>query len=179
MASEPAWKQYDGPPPMAIIAGRRYLARFKTEKGDFVVELAVPHVADIVNNFVFLARDGYYDSTAFHKVIEGSFSQGGDPKGDGKGDPGYRISDQFSPHVRHDAPGVLTMANRGPNTNGSQFLIMHTAMPHMDDRNSAFGWVIEGMEVVLGMTLRDPEWDWPPPEGPGDLLYTVEIEEQL
>ena len=91
--------------------------------------------------------------------------------------PGYRFPDEFSPKVRHDEPGVITMANRGPNTNGSQFLIMHRAAPHMDDRNSAFGRVVEGMEVVLNMTPRDLEWDWPPPETAGDLLYTIEIEE--
>ena len=163
----PQLKSYDGPPSMTINPARRYLARFKTEKGDFIVELAAKDVPTIVNNFVFLARDGYYDNTTFHKVVGGFFSQGGDRRGDGRGDPGYRFADEFSPNVRHDASGVITMANRGPNTNGSQFLILHTASPHLDGRNLAFGRVIEGLDVVLSLTPRDLECDWPPPSEPG------------
>ena len=179
MTSEPVpqTKKYDSPPPMTIDPNHKYLATFKTEKGDFVVELAAKDVPTIVNNFVFLARDGYYDNTTFHKVAPGSFSQGGDPRGDGRGDPGYRFADEFSPNVRHDAPGVITMANRGPNFNGSQFIIQHAPTPHLDDRNSAFGRVVEGLDVVMNLTPRDPDWDWPPPEEPGDKLYTIEIQE--
>ena len=174
---EPQSKKYSTQPPMSINPNHQYLAKFKTQKGDFVVKLAAKEVPSIVNNFVFLARDGYYDNTTFHKVVAGAFSQGGDPRGDGYGDPGYRFADEFNANVRHDSPGVITMANRGPNANGSQFIIQHIPTPHLDDRNAAFGRVIEGLDVVLNLTPRDPDWDWPPPEQPGDKLFTVEIQE--
>jgi cyclophilin family peptidyl-prolyl cis-trans isomerase len=122
---------------------------------------------------VFLAREGYYDGTTFHRVIEGFMAQGGDPTGTGTGGPGYSIRDEFHPDLRHDKPGVLSMANRGPNTGGSQFFITHVATPWLDDRHAVFGEVVEGMEVVNTLRERDPQRD----REPGDTIERVEIEE--
>lgn len=172
-----AIKQYPGPPPMVIDPRHRYIARFKTEKGDFTAELTAKQTPLTVNNFVFLARDGYYNDTTFHMVQPGQYAQGGDPQGDGKGSPGYRIGDEFREELRHDAPGVLTAANReAPGTNGGQFIILLSPMPHLDGRNTAFGRVVSGMEVVRSLTPRDSEWGWPDPP-PGDRLLAIEIEE--
>ena len=160
---------------MTIDPDRRYLATFRSERGDFVVELAAKEAPRTVNNFVFLAREGFYDDTTFHRVLPGFMAQGGDPTGTGSGGPGYRFDDEFSPNLRHDGPGILSMANAGPGTNGSQFFIMYGPAPHLDDRHSVFGRVIEGMEVVRILSPRDPSQ---PTSGPGDTLSTVEIEEQ-
>ena len=173
----PKIKQYSGPPPMIIEPRHRYVARFRTEKGAFVAELSAKDAPLTVNNFVFLARDGYYNDTTFHMVQPGQYAQGGDPKGDGKGTPGYRTADEFSDNLRHDAPGVITTANlEAPDTNGSQFIILLSPMPHLDRRNTVFGRVTDGLEVVRSLTPRDSEWGWPDPP-PGDRLITVEIEE--
>jgi cyclophilin family peptidyl-prolyl cis-trans isomerase len=137
------------------------------------VRLFAEEAPETVNNFVFLARDGYFDGTTFHRVIEGFMAQGGDPTGTGTGGPGYSIRDEFHPDLRHDKPGVLSMANRGPNTGGSQFFITHVATPWLDDRHAVFGEVVEGMEIVNALRERDPQQD---PE-PGDRIERVEIEE--
>src|SRR5215207_7331267 len=121
-------KTYDRPPEMALKPGYEYYANFVTERGP-----------EKVSNFVFLARDGYFDGTTFHRVIENFMVQGGDPTGTGTGGPGYRIPDEFHPDLRHDRPGVLSMANAGPNTGGSQFFITHVATPWLDDRHAVFG----------------------------------------
>lgn len=170
-------RQYAAPPEMFIDPDKRYVATFKTEKGDFVVELAAKDAPVTVNNFVFLARDGYYDDTTFHTVNPRLYAQGGDPRGDGKGDPGYRFADEFSDNLCHDTPGIVTMANLGaPNTNGSQFIILFSPMPYLDGRNSAFGKVTKGLDVVRKLSPRDSEWDWPDPP-PGDQLIKIDIEE--
>src|SRR3972149_365137 len=114
---------------MAIDAKKNYRATFHTEKGDFVVELFADRAPKTVNNFVFLAREGFYNGVAFHRVIRDFMAQGGDPTGSGSGGPGYQFADEFHPGLRHDGPGVLSMANAGPNTNGSQFFITHPAPP--------------------------------------------------
>jgi len=149
-------RQYDRAPEMVIDPAKRYMATLTTELGDVVVELYADRAPTTVNNFVVLARDGYYDGTTFHRVIKGFMVQGGDPTGTGRGGPGYTFADEFHPELRHDGPGVLSMANAGPNTNGSQFFITHTATPHLDDRHAVFGRVTDGMDVVLAIPERDP-----------------------
>jgi cyclophilin family peptidyl-prolyl cis-trans isomerase len=161
------------PPSGALDTTKSYTARFRTERGEFVVELAADRAPRTVENFVNLARSGFYDGTTFHRVISGFMAQGGDPTGTGTGGPGYQFSDEFHPELRHDAPGVLSMANAGPGTNGSQFFITFGPTPHLDDRHSVFGKVVEGMEVVRSLRERDPQRDLEP----GDRIETIEISE--
>jgi cyclophilin family peptidyl-prolyl cis-trans isomerase len=149
-------KQYDAAPPMVIDPAKRYNATIATERGDIVVELYADKAPATVNNFVFLARDGYYDGVTFHRVIANFMAQTGDPTGTGRGGPGYKFSDEFEPSLRHDGPGVLSMANAGPGTNGSQFFITHKATPHLDGKHAVFGRVVEGMDVVYSIPERDP-----------------------
>ena len=119
-------KQYDAPPAMQIDPNKNYTATFKTEHGDIVIDLFAKQAPITVNNFVFLAREGFYDNTTFHRVINRFMVQGGDPTGTGRGGPGYRFNDEAGAlALKHDGPGVLSMANAGPNTNGSQFFITH------------------------------------------------------
>jgi cyclophilin family peptidyl-prolyl cis-trans isomerase len=149
-------KQYDAAPPMVIDPAKRYSATIATERGDIVVELYADKAPVTVNNFVFLARDGYYDGVTFHRVIANFMAQTGDPTGTGRGGPGYKFSDEFEPSLRHDGPGVLSMANAGPGTNGSQFFITYKATPHLDGKHAVFGRVVEGMDVVYSIPERDP-----------------------
>jgi len=142
---------------MVIDENKRYIATIGTSAGDIVIELFADKAPRTVNNFVFLARDGYYDGVTFHRVIKGFMAQGGDPTGTGTGGPGYRFDDEFHPALKHDGPGVLSMANAGPGTNGSQFFITYAATPHLDGRHTVFGRVIEGMEVVEAIPERDPQ----------------------
>jgi len=158
---------------MALDPDKDYHANLHTEKGTVRISFFAEEAPETVNNFVFLAREGYFDGTTFHRVIEGFMAQGGDPTGTGAGGPGYSIPDEFHPSLRHDRPGMLSMANRGPNTGGSQFFITHVATPWLDDRHAVFGEVVEGMEVVNAIRERDPQQD---PE-PGDRIERVEIEE--
>ncbi len=150
-------KQYDAPPPMVIDPTKRYVATISTDLGDIVIELFADKAPVTVNNFVFLAREGYYDGVTFHRVIKGFMAQGGDPTGTGTGGPGYRFKDEFHPALRHDSPGILSMANAGPGTNGSQFFITFRDTPHLDDHHTVFGKVIDGMDVVLAIPERDPQ----------------------
>jgi cyclophilin family peptidyl-prolyl cis-trans isomerase len=152
---------------------KSYAARFKTQRGEFTVELYAADAPLSVENFVNLARSGFYDGTTFHRVIPGFMAQGGDPTGTGRGGPGYTFRDEFSPSRRHDGPGVLSMANAGPGTNGSQFFITFGPTPHLDNRHSVFGRVTEGMDVVRSIRERDPDRD----PNPGDAIETIEIEE--
>ena len=147
---------YDAPPPMVIDPGKRYVATISTDLGDIVIELFADKAPNTVNNFVFLAREGYYDGVTFHRVIPDFMAQGGDPTGSGSGGPGYKFADEFHPALKHDGPGILSMANAGPGTNGSQFFITHRETPHLDGRHTVFGRVIEGMDVVLAIPERDP-----------------------
>jgi cyclophilin family peptidyl-prolyl cis-trans isomerase len=153
---------------------KSYAARFKTQRGEFTVELFASDAPLTVENFVNLARSGFYDGTTFHRVIPGFMAQGGDPTGTGRGGPGYTFGDEFSPSRRHDGPGVLSMANAGPGTNGSQFFITFGPTPHLDGRHSVFGRVAEGMEVVRSLRERDPDRD----PNPGDTIEAIEIEER-
>lgn len=149
-------KQYDTAPPMVIDPTKRYVATIATDLGDIVIELFADKAPTTVNNFVFLARDGYYDGVTFHRVIKDFMVQGGDPTGTGSGGPGYKFADEFHAALRHDSPGVLSMANAGPGTNGSQFFITHRETPHLDGRHTVFGRVIDGMDVVFAIPERDP-----------------------
>jgi peptidyl-prolyl cis-trans isomerase B (cyclophilin B) len=166
-------KTYDRPPEMVLDPDKDYHANLVTEKGTIRIRLFAREAPETVNNFVFLAREGYFDGTTFHRVIKGFMAQGGDPTGTGTGGPGYRIRDEYNPDLRHDRPGVLSMANRGPNTGGSQFFITHVATPWLDDRHAVFGEVVEGMEVVNALRERDPQSD----REPGDAIERVQIEE--
>jgi len=131
---------------MTIDVNKQYTAIIETEKGKMVLELFAKDVPVTVNNFVFLAREGFYDGTTFHRVIAGFMAQGGDPTGTGRGGPGYRFDDEFTEH-KHVA-GTLSMANAGPNTNGSQFFITYTPQHGLDGKHSVFGQLIEGMDVL-------------------------------
>jgi cyclophilin family peptidyl-prolyl cis-trans isomerase len=166
-------RTYSNPPEMTLDPNTDYYANITTEKGVIRIRLFAKEAPETANNFVFLARDGYFDETTFHRVIEGFMAQGGDPTGTGTGGPGYRIPDEFHPDLRHDKPGILSMANAGPNTGGSQFFITHVATPWLDDRHAVFGEVVEGMEVVNSIRERDPQRD----RKPGDRIERVEIEE--
>lgn len=164
---------YEGPPEMRLDQSADYHATFHTEKGEIKARLFAGEAPATVNNFVFLARDGYFDGTTFHRVIKNFMVQGGDPTGTGTGGPGYRIPDEFSPRLRHDRPGILSMANAGPDTGGSQFFITYAATPHLDDRHAVFGEVVEGMDTLNAVRERDPQRD----REPGDRIESVEIEE--
>lgn len=166
-------KQWTTPPPMSIDPKKKYEAILHTEKGDIVLELFADKVPNTVNNFVFLAREGFYDGTIFHRVIADFMAQGGDPTGSGRGGPGYRFADEFHPNLKHDKPGILSMANAGPNTNGSQFFITHVPTPWLDNKHSVFGQVVEGMNVLLSISPRDPLR----PEYPGVKVHRVTITE--
>ena len=160
---------------MTIDPEKSYRATIVTEKGDIVLELYAGRVPNTVNNFVFLAREGFYDNTTFHRVLPGFMAQGGDPTGTGMGGPGYTVPDEFDPTLRHDGVGMLSMANSGPNTNGSQFFITYDAAPWLDDRHAVFGRVIEGLDVLQGLTPRDPQQN---PGVPGDMSLAITIKEE-
>ena len=164
-------KRYDEAPAMALTEGATYRAVIKTQRGDITVRLRDDLAPQSVNNFVFLARDGFYDGCTFHRVIPGFVAQGGDPTGSGSGGPGYRIPDELSeePFVA----GTLGMANAGPNTNGSQFYIVLAPAPHLTNRYTLFGTVEEGMDVAQSLTERDPSAGGDLP--PGDTIETIEI----
>jgi cyclophilin family peptidyl-prolyl cis-trans isomerase len=123
-------------------------AHFETSMGKFTVELFEEQVPKTVENFVKLAESNFYNGGIFHRVIDGFMIQGGDPTGTGRGGPGYQFADEFHPQLKHNSEGILSMANAGPNTNGSQFFITLAPTPHLDRRHSVFGKVAEGMDVV-------------------------------
>jgi cyclophilin family peptidyl-prolyl cis-trans isomerase len=164
---------YDAPPAMQIDPETIYVATFETEKGDIVAELFADKAPKTVNSFVFLAREGFFDDTTFHRVIPGFVVQGGDPTGTGTGGPGYRFEDEFHPDLGHDTAGVLSMANAGADTNGSQFFITLAPIPNLDGKHAVFGQVVEGMDVLTAISPRDPRQA----TEPGDTLETVRIEE--
>ena len=157
-------KQYDAPPAMQIDPDAGYRATISTERGDIVLDLSPEHAPKTVNNFVALARDGFYDGLTFHRVISNFMIQGGDPNGTGTGGPGYRFEDETAGNPLKHERGVISMANAGPNTNGSQFFITHGAQPHLDGRHTVFGKVVEGLDVVDAVRQ-------------GDTMQTVTIEE--
>jgi cyclophilin family peptidyl-prolyl cis-trans isomerase len=165
--------QWPRPPEMALDPKKTYTARLKTDKGEIVIKLFADKVPKTVNNFVFLASQGFYDGTIFHRVIANFMVQGGDPTGTGTGGPSYRFADEFDHTLRHDKPGVLSMANAGPGTNGSQFFITHVPTPWLDGKHSIFGQVTQGMDVLLSIPPRDPMRT----QSPSVKLVSVTIEE--
>ena len=149
-------QQWSVPPSMKIDPKKTYSAVIHTEKGDITINLFADKTPKTVNNFVFLTRQGFYNGTIFHRVIADFMAQGGDPTGTGTGGPGYRFPDEFHPSLRHDKPGVLSMANAGPNSNGSRFFITHLATPWLNNKHSVFGQVTGGMNVLFSIPSRDP-----------------------
>lgn len=138
-------------------AGQDYRAVIETTKGRMVLDLFQDAAPLTVNNFVFLARHKFYNGVIFHRVLEGFMAQTGDPTGSGRGGPGYKFADETGNGKRHDSKGTLSMANAGPNTNGSQFFITFTATPHLDGRHTVFGRVVEGLEVLDRLQRIDPQ----------------------
>jgi cyclophilin family peptidyl-prolyl cis-trans isomerase len=165
--------QWDSPPEMMIDTSKKYTAIIETEKGNLVIELFAKDVPVTVNNFVFLAREGYYDGTTFHRVLPDFMAQGGDPTGTGSGGPGYRFEDEFTSHTH--VAGTISMANSGANTNGSQFFITYEPTPWLDGKHSVFGQLLEGMDVLKSLTPRDPSQN---PQFEGDKIIKVTIKEE-
>src|SRR5688572_21474062 len=160
-------------PEQVLEAGKQYRAVVTTNKGTMVLDLFADKTPVTVNNFVFLALNGYYDGIVFHRVLEDFMAQTGDPTGTGTGGPGYQFGDEFDASLRHDSAGTLSMANAGPGTNGSQFFLTFGPTPHLDNKHSVFGRVTEGMEVLRSLRERDPGRD----RNPGDRIDTIEISE--
>ncbi len=149
-------KQWNTPPAMQIDPKKQYKAHMETDKGTMVIELFADKTPLTVNNFVFLSREGYYDGVIFHRVIDNFMVQGGDPTGTGRGGPGYKFADEFHPGLKHDKQGILSMANAGPGTNGSQFFITHGPTPHLNGKHTVFGQVVQGLDVLMSIPARDP-----------------------
>ncbi len=156
-------KTYSAPPPMTIDTSKQYTATIETEKGILILELFAGDVPMTVNNFVFLARDGFYDGLTFWRVIPDFMAQGGCPIGDGTGNPGYQFDDEITDHTH--VTGALSMANSGPNTNGCQFFITYAPQHYLDGNYSVFGQLIEGMDVLESLE-------------PGDVIIRITIEEK-
>jgi cyclophilin family peptidyl-prolyl cis-trans isomerase len=168
-------KTYAAPPPMTIDPAKKYLAAIEMETGGGITIELLPGQAPItVNSFVFLAREGFYDGTTFHRVLEGFMAQGGDPLGSGAGGPGYEFVNEDS-DLTFDKAGVVAMANSGRDTNGSQFFITFGPAEFLNGGYTIFGQVVEGMDVVNGITLRDPDAN---PDFEGDKIKTVTITEE-
>jgi len=156
-------KTYSSPPPMAIDTSKQYTATIETEKGNLVLELFAGDVPMTVNNFVFLAREGFYDGLTFHRVVTNFVVQGGCPNGDGRGGPGYQFSDEITEHTH--VAGAVSMANSGANTNGSQFFITYAPQHHLDGHHSVFGQLVEGTDVLESIQQ-------------GDVMIRVVIDEE-
>ena len=148
-------KQYSSYPEMVVDPKKNYQAQLKTAKGDIVLDLFAAAAPKTVNNFVYLARDKYYDGLTFHRVIQGFMSQGGCPRGDGRGGPGYQFEDETAGNPNRHETGTLSMANAGANTNGSQFFICHAPQPHLDGKHTVFGKVTSGQNVVTSLQNGD------------------------
>ncbi len=160
-------KQYDQSPSIQIDPKKTYTAKLDTTKGAITIDLFVKEAPITVNNFVFLARDGFYDGVSFHRVISDFMIQGGDPTGTGRGGPGYQWNDEAGAlRLKHDSPGILSMANAGPNTNGSQFFITHTPTPHLNGKHAVFGKVADAASQEVVNAIRQ-----------GDVINSVTITE--
>jgi len=150
-----AKKQWHSPPQIQIDVKKHYLASIETSRGTIKLELYPEYAPNTVNNFVFLAREGFYNGVVFHRVIDNFVIQGGDPTGSGRGGPGYRFDDELEGNPLIHETGAISMANAGSNTNGSQFFITHSPQPHLDGRHTVFGKVIEGQDVVTAIRQGD------------------------
>ena len=148
-------KQWSRPPAMQIDPEKRYQVKIETVRGTMVLELYPEHAPKTVNNFVFLTNEEYYDGVVFHRVIDDFVIQGGDPTGTGRGGPGYRFEDELVGNPLIHETGWISMANAGPNTNGSQFFITHSPQPHLDGRHTVFGKVVEGTDVIYKIKQGD------------------------
>jgi cyclophilin family peptidyl-prolyl cis-trans isomerase len=174
-ASAGSPKQWSSPPPMSIDASKQYFATVKMAKGgEFVIQLFPDKAPITVNSFVFLARQGFYNGVTFHRVLDGFMAQGGDPTGTGGGGPGYEFKNENS-DLTFDKAGVVAMANAGPDTNGSQFFITFGPQPQLNGGYTIFGQVVSGMDVVNGITRRNPDDN---PTFPGDAMESVTIQEK-
>ena len=170
----PVSDQYATEPAMGIDVSKQFFATVTMANGgEFKIQLFPDKAPRTVNSFVFLACSGFFDGITFHRVLEGFMAQGGDPTGTGTGGPGYQFADEFS-DLTFDRAGLLAMANSGPNTNGSQFFITFGPTPHLNNLHTIFGEVVEGMDVVNALTLRDPQTD----TFPGDAIQSVTITEE-
>jgi len=141
-------KQWANPPAMQIDLQKTYRITIETNRGDMELELYPEYAPKTVNNFVFLAQEGFYDGVVFHRVISDFMIQGGDPTGTGRGGPGYKFEDEVAENPLRHETGVISMANAGPNTNGSQFFITHSPQPHLDGMHTVFGKLVEGQEIM-------------------------------
>lgn len=148
-------KEWKSAPAMQIDPKKSYKATIETARGNMVVELYPQHAPKTVNNFVFLAKEGFYDGILFHRVINDFMIQGGDPTGTGRGGPGYKFEDETRGNPLKHGTAVLSMANAGPNTNGSQFFITHSPQSHLDGKHTVFGKVVEGQDVVNAIRQGD------------------------
>jgi peptidyl-prolyl cis-trans isomerase B (cyclophilin B) len=148
-------KQYSAPPPLTIDPSKKYSAVFHTSRGEIVCELFAKDAPNTVNNFVFLARDKFYDGTVFHRVLADFMIQGGDPTGTGRGGPGYKFADEVKSNPNQHQVGSLSMANAGPNTNGSQFFITHVVTDWLDGKHTVFGKVLSGQDAVNAIQQGD------------------------
>ncbi|MDL1968371.1 MAG: peptidylprolyl isomerase [Deltaproteobacteria bacterium] len=157
-------KKWAGPPAMQIDPEKNYRAIVETDKGNIELELYPKYAPKTVNNFVFLASEGFYDGVSFHRVISNFMIQGGDPAGTGQGGPGYQFEDEVEGNPLKHETGVISMANAGPNTNGSQFFITHSPQPHLNGNHTVFGKLIMGQEIVNAIRQ-------------GDRMIKVEIKE--
>lgn len=164
---------YNNPPENILEEDKSYQAIIRTEKGDMTFQLYAKNAPMTVNNFAFLATQGFYDGTMFHRVIPNFMAQAGDPSGTGRGGPGYKFKDEFSPTLRFSKRGLLAMANAGPGTNGSQFFITHVPTPHLNNRHTIFGELIDGDDVLAAIRERDPMRD----RNPGDTITAIDIVE--
>lgn len=148
-------KQWANPPELKIDKKKVYKINMETDKGTIELELYPEHAPKTVNNFVFLTEEGFYDGVSFHRVINNFVVQGGDPAGTGRGGPGYDFEDELRDNPLKHQRGVISMANAGPNTNGSQFFITHSPQPHLDGRHTVFGKVVNGLDVVDAIEQGD------------------------
>lgn len=167
-------KQWNTPPELTIDLKKTYFALLQTDVGEMKIKLFADKTPVTVNNFVFLVKEGFYDNTIFHRVISNFMVQAGDPTGTGRGGPGYRFRDEFHPDLKHHKRGILSMANAGPNTNGSQFFITHVGTPWLDNKHTVFGELVAGEETLMSIPERDPN----KLNSPAVTLNSIEIIEE-
>ena len=172
-----AERQYDAPPPMTIDPEKAYTAVVEMESGDtFTIELLPQSAPETVNNFIFLAEEGWFDGVTFHRVLPGFVAQTGDPTGTGAGTPGYFIPNEVDPELSHNQPGMVAMANSGVDRNGSQWYVTLGDVSRLDGGYTIFGRVTQGLDVVQAISPRDPSTN---PDAPaGDRIVSITIEER-